>query len=504
MIFDQSGIVRPRSVSHGKGTLSLLIGRSWKKLKDFQYDSKVSAEEMKLTHGLFELLMFKEDWGRVAKLAARTILKGTNTSASLICYRYWIESLKEQGDVAGLQALARHLLEKRTHSNSYMALAGIALCFAGRRSYARAVFREFTTKKYPRTRAVIEFFSIWLLESCREKDRVNGIKILAKLANRSKNSYIISREFLVYSLECEEIEFAQVAKSTLLQCFPFAPDAVLLEGRICEATENTSGAARHYMTVVEDNPKHCDAILALAECFRKLGDLVAAKSLLQSSIDFFEPEDFDYNVAVALVHTDLHERFGRDEHRKVAIRRFSQGLKSGIKYKVSTSFIEIALRKLNAGVGESLVLAPAQNGDSIAAWILRLSAHQVTSLLQNDNFLLRLPLGVEMGQKILIVSSNKNSASIDDVVAICEVTSPLVEDIQFGFTALVKVEKLIDSKQTIELHDVETIALDKFGCSNFASRGLAQVSSVSKEMVQEILAPTILKELLGSAMLEAM
>jgi hypothetical protein len=506
----------PQTALPSKGRLGSLIASTWRSVRKAGRRGPYTREELETTARLVELLSFREDWVKVAEVASRAIVLGCGPRASLRFYRAWLEALRGTQDVEGLQALARHLLLRRAESDDYLALACMALAHAGRRAYGKVLYARLAAKapRHPRNQNPVkeasatradpiartgrkterrnsalawEAIAVWLCEAPKPEERLKGVDLLARLCAARKQRYFTLRNYLSYSLEADELEHASAAYNAMHDRFPFAPDPYLAAARISMSENDYAAASVALQELLADNPRHPDAILALASCLERTGDLLAARDILASGADLFDADDYDFNATSGVINKKLHERYGMAAHRASAIRQLSMALRAAGRMGLPQASLHTALFELEAGVGEQ-ALRSSSVKESETVWMLTVEDDLADKLVSAGEVILRAPGDATVGRTILLTRPNPRVDGVEMITAVLETTSPVVPDTRYGRAIAARVVKTLSVPLEVELHDVRYPLRDAWGCENFAEGKFARFYELPMDEAMALLA----------------
>jgi len=474
----------PQASLSSRGTLGVLIGRAWRRVRRAGIKAPYTKDELELTSTLVEFLAFREDWQKVAEMASRTIVRGCGPKARVRFYRAWLEALRALDDVEGLQSLGRHMLLLRHEGADYVALACLALTHAGRRAYARTLYGHLVKNVEKKSVLVWEAMAQWLAESPSAKERAKGVEMFALQCSRAP-SYFSLRSYLIASLDADSLEHAASAYNFIHEEFPLAPEPYLASARLAMSENDFTAASVTLQQLLADNPRNVEGLLALSHCFEKSGDLLAARDLLSSNEALFDCDDVDFNSTLGIVDKKLHERYGMAGHHQSAVRHLSVALRACEKMQLPQGAVHAALLALGAGVGEQIVAGASGHDETL--WMLAADESVGNDLMERKDVILRAPQGVTRGQLILLTRPNPRMQGVELVCAVFEVTSPLVPDREFGWAVSARLVKTLSSPLEVELHDVRYPHRDGWGCENFARDHYARFYELPLAEASELL-----------------
>jgi tetratricopeptide (TPR) repeat protein len=299
-------------------------------------------------------------------------------------------------------------------------------------------------------------------------------------------------------LESDELEHASTAYAAIHEQFPLAPEPYLASARVAMAEGDFAAAVTALQELLADNPTHTDALLGLAQCFEATGDLVAARDLLESSAALFDVDDPDFNASLGTLNKKLFERYGMDAYRTAAVRLLSNALRGATRLGLSEAPLHLALRALDAGVGENVVAsrstlvprgagAPRDEEDDVL-WILAADASLGAQLVRDRDIVLRAPEDARPGQTVLLTRGHPRLDGVEMVSAAFTITSLPVPDARYGRAVSARLVKTLSVPIEVELHDVRYPVRDGWGCENFADGKHARFYGLPLGLARELLA----------------
>ena len=457
-----------------QGTLAPAIARLEQVFNLHKIRRPLQKRELQGALQLVDLLAFKDDWDRIAELSSRVILAGCGTNAQVRFYRTWIEALRGNHDLGGLQSLGKHLLGKRHSSANFTALSLMALSYAGRIDFAKIIFRNLK-KTTGKNELMLEACGTYLCESLSVKARSKGINLLAKLASAKHALYFLRKNYLGYSLENNALDQAQIAFDQLHTSFPQCPQAYWAAAVLAISNEQWGEGATALQELLADNPENGDAVLALVRCFEKTGDLLAARDLLTTNSILFDLNDYEFNVASGMINKKLFERYTMESYRKSAVRHLANAMRVAPKLKIPEAPLHLALRALNAGVGEQQFESKTASLGSPKAWILSVDSNSLKGILHAKDFVARAPQGLSQGD-VVFVSRRFDAQTAphqEHVIGLLTATSPVVPDCHYGKAVQLSGFKAFENPVDVTTQHGEVNASDFFGLENFSKTGVA-------------------------------
>lgn len=428
-----------------------------------------------------ELMFWKGAWERVEETAAKVIGTGVGYRTTLRLYRFWLEALRADYNFDGLKTLARHLLSLRHSSEKFVPLAAMALTYTGDRRFSGKILKAMNARSRTKSMTLIEAFAVHHAESPRRELRERGLQFLQALNVKNKSNYFLARNYLVYALENDYLEEASRAFELVHERFPSCPEPFWGAARLALAQGHWSEAACVLQELVADHPDNSDALIALASCFEKNGDLLAARDILVSSAQLFDQHDYDYSAMLATVTKRLYQRYGMQEYRDEAIRNLKAAIESAEKIGISEAPLHVALSELGAAASTTKQNVRAQNGQptdsrsfglSPKAWILSVDDQDVAHLRRHDTLLLRSPGTVKKGDLVLVArrfGSDDWRTGEQQIVAVMSALSDVTPDARYGFAICVGRFQSLENPLDLHLGKETTALMDFYGCENFSS-----------------------------------
>lgn len=429
-----------------------------------------------------ELLFWKGSWDKVEEVTSQVIATGVGSRSTLRLYRMWIEALRSNYNFSGLKTLARHLLSLRHASQKFVPLAAMALAYTGERRFSSKILKTLNSTSSSRSILMIEASAVFQAESPRRELRERGLQYLQALNIKNQSNYFLARNYLIYALENDYLEEASKAFEMVHERFPRCPEPFWGAARLALAQGHWSEAACVLQELVADHPDNADALIALASCFEKNGDLLAARDILTSSSNLFDEGDYDYVAMLATVNKRLHVRYGMQEYRNEAVRCFTAAIRCAEKIGISEAPLYVALNDLGvrsqnaprAIRGHDGVLRESDPyGVSPKAWILSLDDQDVSHLKKYDSLLIRSPGAVKKGDLVLVArrfGSDDWRGAEQQVVAVMSAMSDVTPDSRYGFAVCVGRFQELENPIDLNLGKETTALVDFFGCENFSAQ----------------------------------
>ena len=429
-----------------------------------------------------ELLFWKGSWDQVEEVAARVIAAGVGPRSTLRLYRMWIEALRANYNFNGLRTLSRHLLALRHASAKFIPLAAMALAYTGERRFSSKILKSLNSKSSAKSILMIEACAVFQAESPRRELRERGLQYLQALNVKNHSNYFLARNYLVYALENDYLEEASKAFEMVHDRFPRCPEPFWGAARLALAQGHWSEAACVLQELVADHPDNADALIALASCFEKNGDLLAARDILTSSNALFDEGDYDYVAMLATVNKRLYDRYGMQEYKDEAVRCFTLAIRSAEKIGISEAPLHVALNELGVlPQGSSRSMRGQEGhgrdsdpfGASPKAWILSVDDQDVSHLKRYDSLLLRSPGAVKKGDLVLVArrfGSDDWRGAEQQVVAVMSAMSDVTPYSRYGFAVCVGRLQALENPLDLNLGKETTAHVDFFGCENFSAQ----------------------------------
>lgn len=430
-----------------------------------------------------ELLYWKGDWARVEEVASQVIASGCGYRATFRLYRFWIEALRADYNFSGLKWLGRHLLSLRHSSAQFLPLSALALTYTGERRFSARILKVLNARPVAKTISHVEALAVYNAESPRRDKREKGLQYLQALNVKNKSNYFLARNYLVYALENDYLEEASRAFELIHDRFPRCPEPYWGAARLALAQGHWSEAARVLQELVADHPDNTDALIALASCLEKTGDLLAARDILVSSRELFETNDYDFSATMGTLNKRLFDRYGMEEYREEAINAFAQAVSAAEKLGLSEAPLHVALNELGAHrrfsekrTVKSRDLSLGENSAGATgprAWILSVDDNDVNHLKRHSNLLMRSPGSVHKGDLVLVArrfGSDDWRMGQQQIVAVMSALSDVTPDSRYGYAVCLGRYQELETPLDLSLGQETTAMLDFFGCENFSAQ----------------------------------
>jgi tetratricopeptide (TPR) repeat protein len=462
------------------GTFNPEIAKLLERVEQGLERGAMTTTDVKSALRVCELLFWKGSWEQVEEIASRVIAAGCGFRATFRLYRFWIESLRADYNFSSLKTLAKHLLGLRHSSKSFLPLAVLALSYSGERRFSGKIVNFLKASKIRRSISYVECVAVYNCESPHRLRRERGLQFLQALNVHNKENYFLARNYLVYSLENDYLEEASKAFELIHERFPRCPEPFWGAARLAVAQGRWNEAVRVLQELVADNPDNTDALIALANCLEKTGDLLAARDILVSSNSLFERNDYDFSATLGALSKRLYERYRMEEHRDEAVRAISTAISAAEKLGLSEAPLRLALTEL--GVGESNTSLRRGTGrasqrlesklSTPRAWILSVEDHDVENFRKHPDLLMRSPDSVNKGDLVLVArrfGSNDWRTGQQQIVGVMCTLSDVTPDARYGFAVCVGRFQDLETPVDLQLGRETTALLDFFGCENFSA-----------------------------------
>jgi len=472
----------PHARLSASGTFAPEIGKLLEIVDGAVNRGHFAKTEIYQTFRCCELLFWKGSWDKVEEVASQVIATGVGSRSTLRLYRMWIEALRANYNFIGLKSLARHLLSLRHASEKFVPLAAMALSYTGERRFSSKILKTLNSRTSAKSILMIEACAVYQAESPRRALRERGLQYLQALNVKNQSNYFLARNYLIYALENDYLEEASKAFEMVHDRFPRCPEPFWGAARLALAQGHWSEAACVLQELVADHPDNVDALIALASCFEKNGDLLAARDILTSSSGLFDDGDYDYVAMLATVNRRLHQRYGMQEYRDEAVRYFTLAIQSAERIGISEAPLHVALNELGVRHQASSSASHAQEGllrdadplsASPKAWILSVDDQDVSHLKRYDSLLMRSPGAVKKGDIVLVArrfGSDDWRGAEQQVVAVMSAMSDVTPDSRYGFAVCVGRFQALENPLDLNLGKETTALVDFFGCENFSAQ----------------------------------
>jgi len=458
----------------------------------------LSASEVKSALRCCELLSWKGAWDKVEDLSSRVIATGCGFRATFRLYRFWIEALRSEHNFVGMKSLARHLLGLRHSSKAFLPLCVLALSYCGERRFSAKIIRSLNKSEQRRSILHVEAVAVFNAESPQRIRREKGLQYLQALNVKNTENYFLARNYLIYALENDYLEEASRAFELIHERFPRCPEPFWGAARLAVAQGHWSEAVRVLQELVADNPENTDALIALANCMEKTGDLLAARDILVSSKDLFDRNDYDYSATLGALCKRLFERYHMEQHRDEAIQSISSAIVAAEKLGLSEAALRLALNDLGTGSNQSIVVrqphraSQTLNNDKASsprAWILSVEDHDVGNFRKYSSLLMRSPDAVHKGDLVLVArrfGSDDWRTGQQQIVGVMCTLSDVTPDARYGFAVCVGRYQELETPLDLQLGRETTALLDFFGCENFSAQSPVFFLDTDPETSEEV------------------
>lgn len=472
----------PHATLSSSGTLNPEISSLVEQVEGGLARGNLNSSELKAALRSCELLFWKGAWSQVEDLASRVIASGCGYRATFRLYRFWMESLRSSYNFDELKTLARHLLSLRHSSQDFASLSVIALSYCGDRRFSGKILRALKSAGASRGVLFVEAVAVYNGESSQRVRREKGIRYFQALNKQNTQNYFLARNYLIYSLENDYLEEASRAFEMIHERFPRCPEPFWGAARLAVAQGQWSEAVRVLQELVADNPEDPDALIALASCLEKTGDLLAARDILVSSKNLFEKNDYEYSLTFGSISKQLFERYQMDQYRDEAVRSIKKAIFAAEKLSLSEASLRLSLNELTGVTGYPVVQRNPQVQElkdsstatpSPRSWILSVEDHDVENLKKHCNLLMRSPSVVKKGDLVLIArrfGSRDWRTSQQQIVGVMCTLSAATPDCKYGFAVSVGRYQELETPLDFQLGHDTTALLDFFGCENFSAQ----------------------------------
>lgn len=455
----------------------------------------LTVEQLKDATRCCELLFWKGAWDQVEDLSSRIIAAGCGFRATFRFYRFWIESLRSEYNFTGLKALARHLISLRHSSKGFLPLAVMALAYSGERRFSSKIIKSLNATSVRKSILHVEAVAVFNAESPQRLRREKGLQYLQALNVRNSRNYFLARNYLIYALENDYLEEASRAFELIHERFPRCPEPFWGAARLAVAQGHWSEAVRVLQELVADNPENTDALIALASCLEKTGDLLAARDILLSSAGLFEQNDYDYSATFGALCKRLYERYRMEEHREEAVKAISAAIVAAEKLGLSEAPLRLALSELaEPGHANDWRKNTAKSASSVEAalpraWILSVDDNDVGNFRKHANLLMRSPDSVHKGDLVLVArrfGSEDWRTGQQQVVGVMCTLSDVTPDSRYGLAVCVGRYQELETPLDLQLGRETTAMLDFFGCENFSAQSPVFFLDVDPETSEDV------------------
>lgn len=424
----------------------------------------------------------KEEWDRVVDMSSRAVVAGCGVNASLWFYRAWIEGLKHANDVGNLQALARHLMAKRSLSSDFLSITLLALTYSGRQAYAK-VLASHIEKSNTRSSIAGMAYASYCCESVEKKTRLYGLRLYRSVTQKTPNDFFNLHAFYGYCLESECHSAAANVLKDINTRFPMAIEPYWVSARMAFQEKNWNDCLNALAHILNTNAANEEANLFYAHALCEAGDALAAREFLAKTRQIFSENDFDYNFVFAKINESLHSRYKGENFKNAAISHLVKAKQSAKKVKLQVADIHMALHDLKAGVGEEQI-GKQRSVSSQNYWLFTMEPAEVRSLLTQSKSFLKVPAG--MSQNDVVFFAHKNKQGETRVEGCFKVTSPTVPDSTLGHVVRIDDLKVFEASLPLELDSTFEECTDAFGCNNFSGQNKALFYTMTAEWAENL------------------
>lgn len=443
----------------------------------------LTRDEILSTLQVIEFSACQEDWERVVNLSSNALIAGCGENATLSLYRSWIEGLRFSHDVSGLQALAKHLINTERESREHLSLALLAITYAGRRNYATALYNELE-KKHSANLYVLEAKGVYLAEGLETSRRRDGIRLLRKVAHTRTSCYFDKLNYLLSSLDVGASNYASHAAKTLFNEYPLSPEPLWIGAGIAMQEERWNDAIAFLSKIFLVNNNNTEACLALAQCYEKMGDLIAADTLLRENSHLFEASDYDYSVSMGAIQRSLFARYQNPAYRSEAVKHYANALHTAKRLQLPDAQLHIALYDLKAGIGEER-FSETKHSDP-RYWVVATDNTSAHNFLTQESFLIHCPSSLAKDDVIFFARYSPDKTSLF-YEGIFKVQSPVVPDNYLKCMARIGDGKFFESPIPSKMDNEYETKEDAFGCQNFSLYGEACFYSIGEAVAEKII-----------------
>jgi tetratricopeptide (TPR) repeat protein len=471
------------AASASKGILASEISSAHQALNLYGRSKSLSQKEVHTLKRLMELHAYREEWDRVVDIASRGIVVGLPPTDEITMYRIWVEGLKEDFDVEGLTELGRHLVARRDENAEYLAVGVLAFVYAGKVNAVKAgighLYRMDATSP-----VVEEVLAIVKCEAAHREERMMGLRDLAHALKDSDCGYLAYRRFLEYALENNALATASATIKSLNKRFPESPDAYMISALLDINAGEWNSAMDALRVVIAHNPSHTEAILMMARCLEMTGRVSDARFYLLQQAPLFAQGDYEFHIQLGMLEKRLSEgEKTNDMLTSSAAAHLKVALQASRVYGFPAAPIQSALVDLGA-VAKSAE-APRQR-----YWLLNLDAKPLAELLEMQDFQLRCPRDVQMGDVVFFAAKGRSANPVHAVSGFFKVHSKPMVDAKLGLTVLTKNAVVFEHDVTISRENGVFPTPDAHGLENFSEKHFARFfeldSSVADHIVTEV------------------
>jgi hypothetical protein len=473
----------PVAKSVSKGALASEISLAHQSLNLYGRNKALSRKEVVTLRRLMDLHAFREEWDRIVDLASRSIVVGLRLEDEITMYRMWAEGLKEDFDVEGLTELGRHLVARREERPEYLAVGVLCFSYAGKANAVKAglgqLYRMETTSP-----VIEEVLAIVKCDAARREERMMGLHDLARTLKDSDCGYLGYRRFLNYALENNALSTATATIKSLNKRFPESPDAYMTSALLDINAGEWESAIAALRVVLTHNPSHTEAILLMSRCLEMVGKVSDARFFLLQHAQLFAQGDYEFHIQMGMLEKRMSDRETKNDmltssasaHLKVA-------LQAAQVYGFPVAPIQSALVDLGA---VSTPQEPPRQG----YWLLNLEAKPLAELLERQDFQLRCPREMKMGDVVFFSAKGRSAKPVHAVSGFFRVQSKPTTDVKFGLTVRMGNAVVFENDVSISREDGVFSAIDAHGLENFSDKHFARFfeidASIADTIVSEV------------------
>ena len=413
----------------------------------------------------------------------------------LFLYRSWIESLRELHHVEGLEWVAKHLLGMQSRSREIIALAAMALTYAGRRHYAAPLVRHLSRVAVGRSQLLVEAIATWHCESGNARNRAKGLQLFQVSNKKSGSNYFSLRNTLRYSVENESWEVTKSTLGLLVERFPATADADVTFAFIDFENKSYESAKSHLIKVLLKTPGQRDAALMYGQI------LLEQKKHLEAAIfvETLSPADFKGDVCYYLMRSRVSfEKFNITKNRQSLLKSFVWNNKAcailgalGIEDCAVSEFGRVIQDKIEHVYFEDKqqINQKSNKETENKIWIVTIDSLVKAQMRAGADFWLKCPEGVQEGDVIFasqrIVEEGDTG---DQIFGIFRAKTAGISDSQFGHAALLSDGRKLSVENRVFFEAQKQRWTDSSGCLNFSDQGFAEFSTLSSGTLDRLIA----------------
>lgn len=360
----------------------------------------MNSQEIKFKNLIkkFELAQYLD----CADLCAKKVIEAPRSKDTFFFYRLWLECLHEEHDVYGLQQLSLHLLKRRKESDRFTSLALIGLVWSGRLSFAQVVYRNLL-KSEKKGWSTLESLALTLLEHPKPEIRAKGLEKISLVA-KENDAYLTARQYFVASLQALSEEHIEKSTNLLNQIHPENCETLEVNASIQCSLQQWSKAQKTLSQLLALDKNNVDGILMQSLCYEKMGDLLAAKSLLEKNRHLFDADEYEWNINMGMLHKAIHHRYEEMNSLKIAQEHLSKAYEASISLGISTAPVFFNLK--------SLEKTSEVKGTTSQKWVVTLNYSQVKGLSSKQPQLINAHKDSKQGDIIFFTDSNERNVKL--------------------------------------------------------------------------------------------